>query len=786
MKFSHKIALVVFLVILIFTMAACVKDRDPVGPLPGSTSLTPNDIIKLADLTNYSLSTNHHSPAAITYSTSTKEQEDKLNKRIQDNREDPDYDDFSSVVKIFANSEGSEIIEAMRLAALPYDKMVQVVEYLAGETNVTEADIQRKVTEGDKPSTPGWSFFDDYDYYEKLQDEADANPSDKADDNVKRQYRNMAGKIFKIGMTGDEFARVLIREMLYAIKVVESDNMSGSRFVADPTNPTDYQFWDYCKTNLDYDLLVYFLAFTDYDKNGSDRPISVRLYGYYYDYEKRAYEETSDEEFEKQLAYGHMTTYTNGEWADYVEIQRKSYQSTYRYSDEFYEKAFYPVHLAFQEAKEKRENTVYGIKQHNNLLYTSEMRTGMANNGFAGQLKMTDWLWCYGGDAEKMNAYNQANSDYENGKNQGSENAAKGEYYYNREQLKIANYLLTNMTNTELGNALRYQIYNYSSDMVSGIQNHKKDIVLIDVDKIEPEEYIYANKYVAREDLAGAKAYATGKTQALIAQMAKSHSDADVTTKASKASTESWATMNKEIETALDEKNYAQIPTFAGKDGKLQRLEDLVIKRVFKPCGLELDDDPAKCPTRHIGCTKDYDTSHSISQFASNYATILQRVSGSAVLTFKTPITNYKLPAEPETKTFAPKYHNGGIGYSELTKDMVVYAELTYKEYEEITVEMSAEFKEGILDASIDTDDQIASGTTEGQNWWNKYSKPTKETMIVEVMVNRDRLKYSHKFTFVGWYLDETLLYKVEDTDVINCDLVLYAGYIVERTYVGQ
>jgi hypothetical protein len=404
------------------------------------------------------------------------------------------------------------------------------------------------------------------------------------------------------------------------------------------------------------------------------------------------------------------------------------------------------------------------------------MRSGMSNGGFSGQLKMSDWLWCYGGDAAKMNAYNEANTQYENGKNQGSENAARGEYYYNREQLKIANYLLTKMTNTELGNALRYQIYNYSSDMVSGIQNHKKDNVLLSVDKIAPGQYIYDKGYVASSNLAGAKIYSEGKTNAIIDQMAKSHSDADVTTKAAKASTESWATMNKEVETALDETNYAQIPTFAGKDGKLQRLEDLVIKRIYQPCGLDMNEEGCD----HYDCTKEYDTSHSISQFASNYATILQRVSGSTVLTFKTPTKNYNLPAEPQTKTYAPKYYNGG--HSEINKDMAVRGINDFKEYEEITIEMGAEFKQGILDAAIDTDDQIASGTTEGQNWWNKYSRPVKATETVEVMVGRDKAYYEHKYTFVGWYLDDTLLYKIEDTDEINCDLVLYAGYSVVRT----
>ncbi|NLL56761.1 MAG: hypothetical protein GX242_06070 [Clostridiales bacterium] len=778
MKFSHKALLVVISIILIFALAACGPKKPPTGP-PGSDSLKPSDIKHLPDLTNYALSANHHSPAAVTYTAGTQAEEEKLDNRIAKKKNDPDYDELSSVVKIFANSDGSEIIEAMRVAALPYNKMTQVIDYLAGETDVTSAQIEDKVASGEKPSTPGWSFFDDYDYYEKLKEEADNNPSDKADDNVKRQYRNMAGKIFGIGMSGDEFARVLIYEVVYAIKVVEK--MSNAAFNADPTNPSSDEFWNYCKEELDYDLLVYFLAFSDYYRQGAEIARSVRLYGYYYDYEKRVYEETSDEEFEKQLKYGHMTTYTNAEWADYVTLQRKSYENTYRYSDSFYEKSFYPVHLAFQEVKENRENEVYGINQHNNMSYTDEMRKGMTNNGFAGQLKMTDWLWCYGGDSAKMNAYNQANTDYENGKNQGAENAAKGEYYYNKEQLKISNYLLTNMTNTELGNALRYQIYNYSSDMVSSIQNHKKDIVLLVVDKIEPDEYIYTNGYAA--DLTGAKDYAKGKIEAIIDQMGQSLSDANVKTKAEKASSESWATMNKEIENALDEANYASIPVYGTKDGKLQRQKDLVIKRIFQPCRLGLDEEGC----RHIECTKEYDTRHSISQFAHNYATILQRVSGRTVLTFKTPSVDYNLDTLPngvDSRTYGPIYHQGT--HLPLESDMAA-SKNDFKEYQEITIKMGEEFKQGVLDASIDSDDDVPSGTTEGQNWWDNHSTPAKAEGNIEVTVGINRVYYKYEYTtFVGWYLDSDLKYKLEESDEVNCDLVLYAGYIVKQTRVNK
>lgn len=775
MKFSHKALLFIITIFMIFSFAAC-KPKVPIdGNHGGSEALKPSDIIQLADLINYSSKASYYEPAAVTYLDTSAEQT-KLQTRIDDKSNEEGYDDFSSVVKIFANSDAAAIIEAMRLAALPNPKMTLVVDYLAGESNV-EPDIEAIVKSGVWSATPGWSFFDDYEYYEQLQDRADlSTATDTDEDNVKRQYRNIAGKVFAIGMTGDEFARTFVKEMLYAVTVVEE--MADAQFNANPVTPANDVFWTFCKEELDYDTLVYFLAFDDYYSEGLAK--SVQLYGYYYDYEKCAYDETNDDEFEKQLKYGHMVTFTNDEWAEYVKIQRESYEDSYRYSDNFYQNSLYPVHLAFQEFKEDRDIEVYEIDKYNNLKYTEEMRNGMRDGGFAGQMRMSDWLWCYGGDSTVMNAYNEANTKYETGKSQGAENAAQGEYFYDREQLKVANYLLTNMTNTELGCALRYQIYNYSSDMISGIQNNKKDIKLLNVNKVAPEQYIYDNGYVANEDLTGAIEYAEGKLTAFITQMQNSHSKAGVENKASKATTESWSKMNQEVVTALDETNYAQIPTYIEK---LDRLEDLVIKRKWS-CGAEIG---AETDCTHATCTKDYDTNHSISMFANNYSTILQHVSGNAVLNFKhLPEKTYTLETATPNTTYAPKYHaiaTNPTSFQMLTDEMLISAN-DYSEYEEITIEMGLGFKEGVLNASIDTKEELASGQTEGQNWWEKKSQvPKKDVDVEEKQPGGIQIEtYKHNYTFIGWYLDDKLLYKLEDTDVVNCELVLYAGYSVKKS----
>ena len=125
------------------------------------------------------------------------------------------------------------------------------------------------------------------------------------------------------------------------------------------------------------------------------------MYGYYYEYNKTNYDSQSDEDFEKQLTYSHMTTYTDSEWEDYVRIQRTSYTTAYRYSNSFYN-TFYNKHFSFQEKVENHELTVYGMSKWQNKSYTEEMRNAVRNNGMDGQLNFTYWLWCYSGDITVM------------------------------------------------------------------------------------------------------------------------------------------------------------------------------------------------------------------------------------------------------------------------------------------------------------------------------------------------------------------------------------------------
>ena len=519
MKVAKVVLSVLIVAAVVFGMVACT---DKTGGGPGGdpnksgTTLTPNSITYIKDITNYGQESRYYAAAAVTYADTTEETK-KLQARIDEKKADLESgEDTSSVTKIFANSTADGIINTMSKAALPADKMTKTIDYLAGEETVTDDIIQAKVESGTFSATTGWSFFDDWTYYEKLQDRADASGStDNDQDNVKRQYRNILGKVFAIGMSGDEFGRLATHMLAYATDVVESADMAGATL---EISTTINAFDTYCQENLDYETLVYLRAFNDYYKmDGSGTGLSdcVELYGYYYEYNKTNYDSQSDEDFEKQLKYSHMTTYTDSEWEDYVRIERTSYTSAYRYSNSFYS-TFYNKHFSFQEKVENHELTVYGMSKWQNKSYTEEMRNAVRNNGMDGQLNFTDWLWCYSGDSDAMKEYNQANTAYQNGKNGSDEQAKEGEFRYNMEQLKMINYILTNMTATDLGRTLRFQVYSYSGEVVSSATSYQKDAILVGVGKKEPADVTSLEEGLPAEDEV---AYVQGKTGAILTQL---------------------------------------------------------------------------------------------------------------------------------------------------------------------------------------------------------------------------------------------------------------------------
>ena len=773
MKVAKVVLSVLIVAAVVFGMVACTPTGGGSGgdsTTPGTT-LTPKSITYIKDITNYGQEARYYAAAAVTYADTTAERA-KLQTRIDEKKADLESgDDTSSITKIFAHSTADGIINTMSKAALPADKMTKTIDYLAGEETVTDDIIQAKVDSGTFSATTGWSFFDDWTYYEKLQDRADATGStDNDQDNVKRQYRNILGKVFAIGMSGDEFARLATYMLAYATDVVESADMAGATLTVDGTLNA---FDTYCQENLDYETLVYLRAFNDYYKmDGSGTGLSdcVELYGYYYEYNKTNYDSQSDEDFEKQLKYSHQETFTDSEWEDYVRIQRTSYTSAYRYSNTFYT-TFYNKHFTFQEKVENHELTVYGMSKWQNKSYTEEMRNAVRNNGMDGQLNFTDWLWCYSGDSTVMKEYNQANTAYQNGKNGSDEQAKEGEFRYNMEQLKMINYILTNMSTTDLGRTLRFQVYSYSGEVVSSATSYQKDSILVGVGKKEPADVTSLEAGLPAEDEV---AYVQGKIGAILTQLRNSYTSANVDEKANSAASQAWKAMQGEVQTAIDY-DYDTLEKWAAK---VQRMEDLVVKRKYS-CGAAIDEPCKLTPNEgHVNCTKGYDETHNISKFVMNYETVLMYMAGQASVDFQatSPATNNKANNyviavySPDTPVTLTPGYNGSLASSNLTG-------ITYYSIKEISVSSGKTFAESIEDAE-----------SADKGWWtNKEttatgSKPTKANSTVqETAPNNTTGNYTYSYTFKGWYLDTELKYEFNENDKISCDLVLYAGYEVTK-----
>lgn len=786
MKVIKKLSVLILAVVIIFSAVACLPSNSGSGNNggtgngggTGTKAITPSSITKLTAITNYGQKAEHYKGSTVTYGDTTDEQA-KLTVRIDEKKADVDAGkEVSSIVKIFANSDASGIIGAMQTANLPKDKMQDTVNYLAGAQSVTADEIDALVDSGkfDKNTTKDWSFFDDWDYYEKLQDRADETGSDTDSDNVKRQYRAMMGKVFEIGMSGDQFARLAVYELVYGTEIVKEMAEQAGKINANISiTETISEFDEYCQEELDYETLVYLRAFNEYyNLDGSQNGLEncVELYGYYYEYNRTDYYSQSDEEFEKQLTYSHKTIFTDAEWLDYVKLQRSSYTKAYRYDDKFYQ-TFYEKHFNFQAKAEKHEEIVYDISQWNQKTYTGEMQNAIRDNGLVGQLNFTDWVWCYAGDETAMKEYNAANTANENGKKDGAsaDQQYNGEFEYDMAQLKFVYYILNNMEYINLGRTLRFQVYSYSGEMVKSAQSYNKDIALVNADRIDPDEATGIIDGLTEDQQ---KAYATGKLSALLNQLGTAYSKANVSSAVNNAGSQPWSSMQTEIKAAID-KDYS---VYSKPKDKVEALEDMVIKKKWSCNGTD-DNCPTYPNVGHVDCTKEYDTTHNISKFVSAYEAILRHMAGSATVKFnndalatQTNANNYKIKDFP-TGGSEVKYTSGFNGNIDEK-----IADVSRTVIKEISLSSGQSFTKALEDMSKDD-----------RNWWtstvagreNSVAEKAKSEKNSETNTSNVTGIFVYTYTFTGWYLDTGLKYLFDPDDNISCDLNLYAGYDVVK-----
>ena len=668
-------AIAMMAVMMLMALTACFDSNKPVTPpKPTDDVLTPKNIKILADLADYSKSaTDYRGSTTITYADTTydgkncEQQITKLQNRIDKKTEDVySGESESAVTKIFTKSTPQGILGAIAKAGLPYDEMVRVVDYLAGEEDATVDTYVKEIKEesggvnvttgwtgtltttsskltlwveageNGKDLNDGWSFFDDWELYDRLKEYAksdDTNqlspnqkfvekPSDigtkaLAEDNASWQYRSILEKVYtQVNLPGPSAARLATQMLLYAIEVSEgmaqgeiaaavNDTTNSSAFsayfrhkVEVPANipelPADAKtYWNPYEGLGDYDVLSYLLSFNDFYTKGYKSLDGVRscaqLYGYYYLYNQTYYNIVLADRttYKNQLYYEKLDVFSNTEWADYVAIQRKNYEGSYRYKESFYQ-TFYQIHFDFQGRKETFEKQVYVVTDViNGCTYTGEMQKAIltAYNGIKGQLAMSDWLWCYGGSADKMKSYNEANTRYQKGKQGTTEQEYEGQFYYEFEELKVVRYLMENMTPTELSGALYYNCYAYSGSMISQMQGYSKHIVLI-ADGIKGYDEFTSIPESAHVNAGDYNTYAIGKMKVLRDQAKSDWTNTGVATKASNASTQPWSGMLDEIKDAQG-RDYMKVKSDDTKKGdwqvRCEHLEDRVIARIYKP-----------------------------------------------------------------------------------------------------------------------------------------------------------------------------------------------------------
>ena len=631
---------------------------------------------------------------------------------------------------------------------------------------------------------------------------------DVVHENIEWQFRSILEKIYNgMGLSGDGMARLITYLLEYAVELVETKagGSAEDAIVVSGGSTNFNEFADYCKNApspsdpfsglQDYKTLSFLLAFNEYYKKTEGLKNCVTLFGYYYDFIKDYFNVVMKDEdlFARQLRYKSLAVFTDAEWLDYVAFQRDKYERVYRYSENCYA-SFFEYHFGFQSVIEDCGARVYEISRITREIgstalgttYTSEMKSAIAKtgsiNGLAGQLALSDWMWCYSASETRMKDYNAANTQYENGMASGNcEQKYEGKFNFEMQQLYIVRYLLTNMTVGELSSVLHYNVYVYSASMVNSMIEDIKKIVYI---KDDVEDGSYYTNISADVSKGSEDVYAQGKIKVIYDQTYDFWKIERVSVLATNASSQNWSKMKSEIQAAIDY-DYENMSVKSKNTQWLERterLEDLVIARVWSCCGQKVSEaDDTKCPTGHAEnpdgtvATKEYATDHTISQFVSNYEFVLMHIGGQAKVSFRVASKGYKTQeasALKGSKTWEAGY-NGTI--AALRADKTATTQLmTWGENKAITVSSGGATFIEEMESNDDSD------------WWT-FSKENSEDAKFDAEESVEtyggtNISYTYSYVFKGWYLDKDCKYEFDENDVIDVNLRVYAGYTVTKT----
>lgn len=842
MKRSFKKYFVVVLAVIMITsvLLGCNGCKPtPTPPKPGPDTV---DIDILPDLYDLSVSANDYAPSAVTYESVVRStQADKLLAKQESEKEKHNYIDTNSdgnldsnfdtvtgkyawdnvyydevaqeyvwdedgdegetttFTKIFLFCDINALIGRMAAAALPQDKMIELIDYITRDDPAGDNYLMTAGT--------GSAIRD----YEELDELYDVYDEDDSDDNYKllqRKRRKVMHEVF--GIFQDDAAsaaRTAIEILAYAQEVVATEMIDDY----EENTGSRPGFYDFFKGELfDYDTLVYFLAFNEtcgatgdyllsnvnYTISAVNKKEMTKLYGYYYQYQKKDFDLFNDAEYFEYLDLSLLDYYDNNADAlKYRDYDREHYAGAYRYSAEFYEK-YYQAHFLFQGKQEKQDIRVYGVDKDWSTSYANEMQKG-CDAGMEATLKLSDVNWEYSATDSNVTNYNIAAKAYyslpeDDRTGSKPSNEARLKLVKLRvEQLKSQHYTITHKSieSADLGNALKYQIYSFSGDYARTLLSNRKDDIYMTAERarIAPDD---TEKISAKDE-------EIGRNTAMFANHNYFYIEkGNVTHQLSIANEYNWGEIADGMEQtiAYDFEEY-QTKYLAGEppeviDGETVDYND--------PVDIQFEDTLIKKNIVGEGANqkKEYDTDWEISRLLDNHENVFRYAFGQVVVYYMEGdnLEDYTLKGEYVTDSQhapdsiidpeSPEFYNNTIKAIS-TSDFEKFSSnaINYSDYQEESYESDERVELALF----------AAGEWEGilPTNGNVSGSPSLYTFQKTETVSGNARNYNYYLIFEGWYVDEDLQYKAELEDdqfgeEYDYDIRLYPGYKVIKVLQEQ
>ncbi|HOB63722.1 MAG TPA: hypothetical protein PKH08_00990 [Clostridia bacterium] len=823
---KHLIVILALVLCLSMLLAACIKETPPPTKKEGP------DI--LPDLKDLSLAIADYAPAAKTYPAALKQEKANKLKAKQDEEKKKhhyayengewttnfDYDkgeykweeDTATFTKIFLFADVNELIDRMGIAALSEEKMSALVDYITRTDPASDDYIM----------TPGTgSAIRDYEELEELYDLYDDDDSDDNYKALQKKRRKVMHEVVNIfGDDAAAAARTAVEVLAYSQKVVATKMIPDLVEKKGLSSPPSFD--DFFKDELfDYDTLVYFRAFNetcgatstgkyllssvnaDYLIPADNKKEIVKLYGYYYQYEKKDFEVFDDAKYDRYLELSLKDYYdTEAEALEYRDYDRDRYVKAYRYSAEFYKK-FYEAHFKFQFKQENHDLKVYGIEnkkgEWNNKSYALEMQTG-CDIGMAATLKLSDVNWIYTGKNANVINYNAAAKEYYSlpqFKRDNEFNEANIALVHLRiEQLKSQLFTLrkSDMVNgTDFSNALIYQIYSFSGDYVrTMIANRKNDVYMrAEIERLKKKKRAEAPQQEIQEidEKIDEKQKEIDRNDA----MYENHKyfyvqNGKIEEQLRTAKNHDWNDIAEGIETtiAYDYDNYhnlyvrdAGIVVIDGvtyNDKVHIRFEDTLIKKKIVQQGDSTRD-----------AKKEYDTDWAISRLLDNHENVFRYAYGQIKVEYlrynNSELNNIILKGDNVSEVKPdPKLEDPN---STALENPLIYA-VSMSKREEFDALPSTVVVD--TDENYKTDEGIKLAIYEGSQWKGILpSNGNVDDCPGIYFINEKEegnIKYTYHLIFEGWYLDKNLKVPAKLVDgrfgeEFDYDIRLYPSYIV-------